>query len=318
MDEIDQSKGTFKVGKAVNYLTVDAWADRLTDKPDCYFKILVGEKELFKSKNSESETPVWDTATDIKIPVNTHLLKFEVWDDTIGKDKIIGSFDVEFKQNEPFIENGRYDIKDEEGNVVGDFYLGGEKVEVNCACGVTDIKNDELVGTSKPYFKVLFSKRELHNNKKFSTKMKKKKGRGWLIWGQQKFTIPKSLPHITIQVWDDDKGKDDFMGELQLPVDFPKGEHQIMLDDEPNGYFVIGDPVRFVAQAKMTEETKTQMKIYTDKEKSRQLYRTDPVKEVEPIWNETEFFVPPTQTEIYTRNSIYILETENNTLSQFL
>ena len=105
--------------------------------------------------------------------------------------------------------------------------------------------NDELVGTSKLYFKVKHNELELYNNKDESTKMKKN-SLGWYIWGEHKLTIPNSISEITIEIWDEDFGKDDFMGSVNLSTEFPKGEHQLTLKDEKIGYFVIGDPVRFV------------------------------------------------------------------------
>ena len=109
--------------------------------------------------------------------------------------------------------------------------------EVTLSCGVTHMKNDELVGTSKPYFKVKHSDRELYNNMNEATKMKKKNGLGWKIWGEQKFTIPNSISEITIEIWDEDFGKDDFMGSVNLSTEFPKGKHQLTLKDEKIGYF---------------------------------------------------------------------------------
>ena len=307
LDDTDQAKGTFKVGKAVNYITIDAWADNMPDNENYYYQVFAGEKEIYKSDDSEnSKTPVWEQSKEIKVPVNTNMLEFKVFDKkTIGSDTFIGRFDLEFKQNEPFFENGIYSVTNDEKTgspeKVADFYIGGEKIEVTCACGVTDIKNDEFVGTSKPYFKVKYSNRELYNNKDEATKMKKKDGLGWKIWGEQNFTIPNSIPEITIEIWDDDKGEDDFMGSVTLPVEFPKGEHQLTLKDENNGHFVIGDPVRFVAQGRLDDEIKAQMKIYIDKEKTRQLYRSEDLKEEssEPIFRETEFFVPNGLENLY-------------------
>ena len=83
-------------------------------------------------------------------------------------------------------------------------------------------------------------------------------------------------------------------GSVNLSTEFPKGEHQLTLKDEKNGYFVIGDPVRFVAQGKFNDEIDARMKIYVDKEKTRQLYRSVPLRaeSSEPIFGEAEFFVP--------------------------
>ena len=72
------------------------------------------------------------------------------------------------------------------------------------------------------------------------------------------------------------------------------------LKDEKNGYFVIGDPVRFVAQGKFNDEIDARMKIYVDKEKTRQLYRSEALKDSsEPIFKETEFFVPNGLENLY-------------------
>merc|ERR1711884_175910 len=124
---------------------------------------------------------------------------------------------------------------------------------------------------------------------------KKKNGKGWKIWGEQEFKIPTSIPKLQIEIWDDKTGKDEFMGSLEIDCSFPKGEHPLKNDKgEDNGYFVIGDPVEFVAQGVLGEEIEAQMKIYVDKEQTRQLYVSEDLKEetVNPIFRETEFFVP--------------------------
>jgi Ca2+-dependent lipid-binding protein len=133
LDDTDQAKGTFKVGKAVNYIKIDAWADKMPDEEDYYYQVFAGDKEIYKSDASDkSTTPVWEESIDIKVPVNTSMLEFKVFEKkTIGSDVYIGKFDVEFKQNEPFFEKGKYSINNDEATGspenVADFYIGGEK-----------------------------------------------------------------------------------------------------------------------------------------------------------------------------------------------
>ena len=53
--------------------------------------------------------------------------------------------------------------------------------------------------------------------------MKKKNGLSWKIWGEQKFTIPNSISEITIEIWDEDFGKDDFIRKCKLIDRVSKG-----------------------------------------------------------------------------------------------
>ena len=89
-------------------------------------------------------------------------------------------------------------------------------------------------------------------------------------------------------------------------IEFPKGEHQYENEKGEKSFFVVGDPVKFVAQGiklKCVEKFGTSdptFKILVPGEApQRVLYDSEVVDgDLNPTWAEAEFFVPPTLTKL--------------------
>lgn len=89
-------------------------------------------------------------------------------------------------------------------------------------------------------------------------------------------------------------------------IEFPKGEHEYETEEGKKSFFVVGDPVKFVAQGmelKCVERfgisDPTFKILVPGEEPQRVLYNSEVVDgDLNPTWEEAEFFVPPTLTKL--------------------
>lgn len=207
-----QSAGCFHVGKAVDVIKFEAWAEKLPKKIDSELKVFAddSDKPLFVSEECKSSnTPVWTAKkgeeSEIWVPINCKKLWFRVFKDKmIGSDELVAEVGVDYLGTEEVkLKHGRYEmtlVADESAESADSpaIYIGDESVQVAAVCGVCGLNDKE-----DRFFRVMYGDRELFKSDDENAVGKEKEDEDADLhsgpsvnWKMCEFTIPSAIPNV--------------------------------------------------------------------------------------------------------------------------
>ena len=200
------------------------------DKMDPYVTAEFGGERLTSKTCSDGHTApnffneqlvLWSGESKKKIPDWTQPIKFKLFDNDFGRDYVIGEAELDLLQY--------FSLEQEQGNRTRslDIFKKGREAGVlvykldfipagvlNCwVKGCSNLRSTELVGSQDPYCVItLTSVNNSKANNKVKTKTHSDGGRNPIFGEMFKFDIV-DVYEMSIQVYDEDFGKDDLIGE---------------------------------------------------------------------------------------------------------
>eukprot|EP00667_Euglena_gracilis_P002088 EG_transcript_2087 len=252
----------FDAGLRVQVISGDGLA--IMDRKDSDPYVVVSyddDAELAKTRVIDNTVnPVWKQWLDLpRPPPGSYHLRFTIWDADIGKDECMGM--AEIPLNEAIL--GRHELKviakpnTKTYEKLKDFgSLGTLAIDVEDPSGSkklaaatvaagsraedavhleiisgADLIRADVRGKSDPYVKVFYSSTgDVSGKEVFETSVKQGEFPKW----NESCTLypPKNERSLLLQVWDQDVGPDDFMGQAVVPLN-ASGQQTLPLQPRP-------------------------------------------------------------------------------------
>lgn len=142
----------------------------------------------------------------------------------VGRDDIMGTVTLPV----PF-RDGEYALQGKDAQ--GTFILGNETQRCSFQAWADNLKDEDWIGKSDPYFEIFQGKRKIFESAVLEGSTP--------VWGEVAFDCAKYARELKVVIYDKDNVSSDKLGECLIPV--PIRNNRYSLGDKC-GEFIIGEP----------------------------------------------------------------------------